>query len=268
MDYSTMKDRLRREAQGEQADKFFSTMGNRGLPSRAEVGEPGRASVDAPEMAGASAADAVAEVEREAPPAAVFKGSGGYEYAENPDGSFVILKSGLGAQGRPGTVVPPGGRAHTAIKQEVERIKQGLPVASKPKSAAPKSAAPASAKPAMSTPVDLGQSMQETEADRMGETELEPVATPKAVAPSMNSKERVKGDPLTTTPDQRKELSQYRLGMGGSLKRASLADKAQQMLTRQGTERTAARRTAMQLVDGILAGDYNSLASLKALAGE
>ena len=103
----------------------------------------------------------------------VYSGKGGYEYVKLPDGSFLISQS---PRGGAGTVVSAGSRAHTAIKNEVDKLHaertssvQKPRSAAAPKAVAPKSVAPPAAPKVRGRPNAASmQSMQEPGNPRMG----------------------------------------------------------------------------------------------------
>ena len=217
-----------------------------------------------------------------------FSGSGGYEYGQLPDGSFVILKSGRGAA--PGTVVKEGMRGYDAIKQEFEDVKAGKPVSSKPansksrSAAAPKSAAPKStpaaapktepAKPRSAGPTEESARIADSLLTSLDGVERGKPAPKFSGVGELRRSEteavppRPKFEPpasmVLSEADKRKELAQFSNSIPGNIKRASLMDDARRGLMGTGLNREGADRTVTQLASQMSKGNYDSLAALKA----
>ena len=225
-----------------------------------------------------------------------FAGSGRYEYAKMSDGTIKITKS---PRGGAGTVVGADSPFYDLIMTDIEKFNAPGAKAPAAKPAAPKAAAPAapSKAPSKAAPsasampeargrnnAPSGQSMQETEAERlmqvdagspedryatstedarMGESEDE-VANAMLDLPTS-----VAGAPAPkpmSEADKRRELAQYGNSIPGSIKRAGLADDARAGLVRTKLDPTAADATVRQLMGSMMKGDYNAYMALKGFA--
>lgn len=139
MNYTELKNKMRADGIAEQEAKFneMTTKGRlAGTGSESPWGE----------VATAPSQTVTGAMQSLDPSGKSFEGSGGYEYGQLADGSFMILKSGRGHL--PGSIVKPGMRGYKEIQNEFENAKAGRPVAEKPRAAAaskpavPKSEAP------------------------------------------------------------------------------------------------------------------------------